>query len=414
MLPLALIPVIAQLAPLAARAIGNALSGQAGAEIGEKVGREVTGAATRIFGTTDEKQIEAAVAADPNKALEFKAEMERLATQAQLASVAADLENVKSARAALSSEAPLVRNAPVILSVIITLGFFGTLLSLIFGWGKGLSGQDQIVREVLALLLGALTLAFGDVRNFWLGSSAGSKRKDETLADQASKALQNQAEQTRYMVREIAAPAAQRALVSGVPASGSAPQPAPPDGFRRAFPGGLGWRTTPAGVLLEGEVEPRGTTGAPTTVRRIWRNFAPIILAVAEQSKVPPELIVATIATESHGDPTAMRTEGDGRQSVGLMQTLLGTAGEMLGREVTAAELTDPETSITAGALYIRRQRAQTEYEPPLVAAAYNAGGLRETGANRWRLVSTPEHLDRFCMFYNDAVRVAKEDQWFS
>jgi soluble lytic murein transglycosylase-like protein len=409
MIPLALIPIIAQLAPLAARVIGNALDGKSGADLGEKVAQEVTGAATRIFGTTDEKRIEAVLAADPNKMLEFKAEMERLATQAQLAGVAADLENVKSARAALSADSAWVRNAPVVLSVIITLGFFGTLLSLVFGLGKGLSGENPIMRELLALLLGALTLAFGDVRNFWLGSSAGSKRKDEALADQASRAIQNQADQTRFIVREIAAPASQRQA-----APRAAAPPAQPDGFRRAFPGGLGWRKTSAGVLLEGEVEPRGTTGAPVTVRRIWRNFGPIILQVSEEHRVPPELIVATIATESHGNPAAARTEGDGRQSVGLMQTLLGTASEMLGREVTAEELMDPETSITAGALYIRQQRAQTEYEPPLVAAAYNAGSLRETEANRWRLVATPEHVDRFCMFYNDAVRVAREDQWFS
>jgi soluble lytic murein transglycosylase-like protein len=413
MLPLALIPIIAQLAPLAARVIGNAIDGKSGAELGEKVAQEVTGAATRIFGTTDEKRIEAALATDPNKLLEFKAEMERLATQAQLAGVAADLENVKSARTALSADSAWVRNAPVVLSIIITLGFFGTLLSLVFGLGKGLNGEHPIMRELLALLLGALTLAFGDVRNFWLGSSAGSKRKDEALADQANRAIQNQAEQTRFIVREIAAPSGQRreAPAAAPPAT---PPPAQPDGFRRAFPGGLGWRTTPAGVLLEGEVEPRGTTGAPVTVRRIWRNFGPIIVQVAEEQKVAAELIVATIATESHGDPEAVRTEPDGRQSVGLMQTLLGTASEMLGREVTAAELTDPGTSITAGALYIRTQRARTEYEPPLVAAAYNAGSLRETDANRWRLVATPEHVDRFCMFYNDAIRVSREDQWFS
>jgi soluble lytic murein transglycosylase-like protein len=128
---------------------------------------------------------------------------------------------------------------------------------------------------------------------------------------------------------------------------------------------------------------------------------------------VPAELIVATIATESRGNRDAVRTEPDGRQSVGLMQTLLGTASEVMGRAVTADELRDPETSITAGAKYIRSQRSRTEFEPPLVAAAYNAGSLRESDRNRWRLASTEEHVDRFCRFYNDAVRVAKEDKWF-
>lgn len=423
MAPVALIPIIASLAPLAARIIGNAIDGKAGADVGEQVAREVTGVAARIFGTADEKQVQAAVAADPNKAAEFKLEMERLATQAQLAGLSADLENVKNSRASLESEKWWVSAMPPALSVFITLGFFVTLGLLIAGYfpptevrnSDGSTTQNNVVREVLALLLGALTLAFGDVRNFWLGSSASSKKKDEALADQAQHAIQSQSDQARFVVREMVAPAVQRAA-AGSPSALPPPAPETPAamGFRRAFPGGVGWRTTREGVIVETEPEPKGTVGAPNTVRRIWKDFGPLILKAATELGVPAELIVATIATESRGRPDASRTEPDGRQSVGLMQTLLGTASEMLGRDVNAEELKDPETSIFAGARYIRHQRARTEFEPPLVAAAYNAGGLRESSANRWRLVSTGEHIDRFCMFYNDAVRVSKEDKWFS
>jgi hypothetical protein len=414
MLPLALIPVIAQLAPLAARLIGNAIDGKAGAAVGEEVAKQVTGVAERVFGTSERSQVEAAIRADPAKGLEFKLEMERLATQAQLAGLSADLENVNSARSALLSENGLVRAAPLILSVIITIGFFGTLLSLVFGWGKGLAGDNGTVREVLAILLGALTLAFGDVRNFWLGSSAGSKKKDEELAAQAQRALQAQSDQTRFVMREIAAPAVQRP--PAVPAPTPTPMPETPaaTGFRKAFPGGIGWRTTPGGVLIEGEPEPVGTVGAPNTVRRIWRDFGPIILQASAEIGVPAELIVATIATESRGNPDAMRTEPDGRKSVGLMQTLLGTASEVLGREVGEEELRDPGLSIEAGSRYIRQQRPRTDFEPPLVAAAYNAGSLRENAGNRWHLHATAEHVDRFVKFYNDAVRVSKEDGWFA
>jgi soluble lytic murein transglycosylase-like protein len=412
-LPLTLLPVISQLAPLAARLIGNAVDGRAGAEMGETIAREVTGVATRVFGTADAAQIQALIATDPAKASQFKLEVERLATQAQLANLSADLENVTSARAALSSDSAMVRNAPGILSVIITVGFFGTLLSLVLGWGAGLQGESQTVREVLALLLGALTLAFGDVRNFWLGSSAGSKKKDEALAESAQRAIQSQADQTRFVVQQIAAPAAQRAAAA--PAALPPPVPVTPaaQGFRRAFAGGVGWRTTRDGVLVEGETEPVGTIGAPNTVRRIWREYGATILKCAVEIGVPAELIVATIATESRGDKDATRSGPDGRQYVGLMQTALGTASEMLGREVTPEALRDPETSIIAGAKYIREQRPRTEFEPPLVAAAYDAGELRETDKNRWRLESRNEHVDRFCKFYNDAVRVAKEDRWF-
>jgi soluble lytic murein transglycosylase-like protein len=85
-----------------------------------------------------------------------------------------------------------------------------------------------------------------------------------------------------------------------------------------------------------------------------------------------------------------------------------------MGRPVSEAELRDPAISIEAGARYIRSQRPKTDFEPPLVAAAYNAGSLRESSANRWHLASTAEHLDRFVKFYNDAVDVAREDNWFA
>ena len=56
MLPLALIPVIAQLAPLAAWLIGNAIDGKAGAAVGEEVAKPVTGVAERVFGTSEPRR----------------------------------------------------------------------------------------------------------------------------------------------------------------------------------------------------------------------------------------------------------------------------------------------------------------------------------------------------------------------
>ena len=44
---------------------------------------------------------------------------------------------------------------------------------------------------------------------------------------------------------------------------------------------------------------------------------------------------MATIATESRGVAQAILVEPDRRTSAGIMQTLVGTASEMLGRPVT-------------------------------------------------------------------------------
>jgi hypothetical protein len=74
--------------------------------------------------------------------------------------------------------------------------------------------------------------------------------------------------------------------------------------------------------------------------------------------------------------------------------------------------LFEPANAVAAGTGYIAKQARLTSLDPPLVAAAYNAGQLRYQGgsANRWKLrqfpIGTGEHVDRFVRFLNDAVAV--------
>jgi|GEM_PF-4990691 len=55
-------------------------------------------------------------------------------------------------------------------------------------------------------------------------------------------------------------------------------------------------------------------------------------------------------------------------------------------------------------------QARLTGFDPPLVAAAYNAGSLyrNDGAANHWKLrqypIGTAEHVDRFCRFFNAAL----------
>jgi hypothetical protein len=64
---------------------------------------------------------------------------------------------------------------------------------------------------------------------------------------------------------------------------------------------------------------------------------------------------------------------------------------------------TSPDFSFQVGAKYMGSafQRNQHRRDPPKIAAAYNAGSLRSTTANRWHLVSTGNHIDRFVRAYN-------------
>ncbi len=188
------------------------------------------------------------------------------------------------------------------------------------------------------------------------------------------------------------------------------------------FHGSISWQVDRRGVLIDGEVQ--RTRGEPATVRRVWRDFGPAISKAAGEFLVPAELIVATICTESRGN-TAARREEPGftsdtatphRVSTGLMQTLISTASATLGKpDVTSAWLCVPENSIRAGTAYIRQQQPKTHYDPPVVACAYNAGGVyqQQGSANRWKMrqypIGTGKHADRFVQWFGDAVEVFRE-----
>ncbi len=182
---------------------------------------------------------------------------------------------------------------------------------------------------------------------------------------------------------------------------------------------GVSWALTVEGISVEGAPASR-TGGEPKTVTRIWDNFGPQCADAARIHGVPVELIIATIATESGGNPDARRKEPQIKdESVGLMQTLVGTARQELERPgLTADDLRDPATSIAAGTVYIANRRRKTHFDPPLVAASYNAGDLykEDLSGNRWRLRCYPSgtgrHIDNFAAWFGDAMRVSAATDW--
>ena len=206
------------------------------------------------------------------------------------------------------------------------------------------------------------------------------------------------------------------------------------------FAGGVLWRLTADGVAL-GEA-PARVSGGMLAARRAFDWFGAELRRAAIATSVPIELLVATACTEVLGDtrrfatPEAAaqaRREEPGfrdeeatphRVSVGLMQTLVSTARQVLPlpahdlsmARITAATLADPAQSILAGASFIAAQAGRTRLDPPVVACAYNAGGVYEQrgAANHWRMrqypIGMPNHADRFVTFFNQALRLVAED----
>ena len=186
------------------------------------------------------------------------------------------------------------------------------------------------------------------------------------------------------------------------------------------------WRLTDRGL----EVQEGGilrTDGEPQTVRRIIGQYRADLEFAARTCAVPIEILVATVCTESGGNPKALRIEPryisdektPGRISYGLTQTLLSSAGEAMGFPVDRTWLEKPLNALLAGGKCIYRKRGVTKYDPPLVAGAYNAGSLRPSTRNPWGLVCTDDgdndptdggdHVTKWVKWFNDAWAVLSE-----
>jgi hypothetical protein len=171
-----LIPTLATLIP----DIGRLIAGQAGEEVGQVV--------QRVVGSVDPTTVAATLAADEGKAGELLRQIEEIRArlrQAELEEetkrIAAALQDVQSARKQavdLATVGSGIAWASTILSAIILLGFFGCIFLLFLvdkRWDERLVGMANV-------LFGALTVAFAQVCNYWLGSSRGSAAKDDRMA----------------------------------------------------------------------------------------------------------------------------------------------------------------------------------------------------------------------------------------
>ena len=194
------------------------------------------------------------------------------------------------------------------------------------------------------------------------------------------------------------------------------PAPKSPLAQPHRFGNSVSWAVTPKGVAIAGKLE--RTAGAPITVTNVWEKFHDPINTAASKLGVPVPIIIATICTESSGNPNAIRLEPGfvsdaatpNKVSPGLMQTLISTAqSAMRNPKIDRKFLFNPANSILVGTTYIKQGAAKTSLDPPKVAAAYNAGSLivQNGPQNRWKMrqfpIGTSAHVDRFVQFFNDA-----------
>lgn len=156
------------IAPLLGTALGGPLGGAAAAFIADKLGldsKTVKNVSEVLNGSK----------MDPNQIMQIKLaeiEFEKFCKTHEIDVAKLDMDNTKDAR---DMQKQTRSYFPATLSTFVTAGFFGILVTMLI--------YEYKPTEPLLIMLGALGAAFGAVVNFWLGSSAGSQRKDALLAE---------------------------------------------------------------------------------------------------------------------------------------------------------------------------------------------------------------------------------------
>jgi soluble lytic murein transglycosylase-like protein len=108
-----------------------------------------------------------------------------------------------------------------------------------------------------------------------------------------------------------------------------------------------------------------GPGSTPPSARPAW-PFASLIDREARRTGLPPSLVAAVIAQESHFDPRA-RNASTG--AAGLMQLAPATA-----RALGVRDPMSPKASVAAGCRYLRSLLDRFHDHLALALAAYNAG----------------------------------------
>jgi Glycosyl hydrolase 108/Predicted Peptidoglycan domain len=177
-----LIGVAMGLAPDIIKLIAGDKTGQLADQVGKVVSDTV--------GTTNAGEAQTKLAANPATEAALRQKLAELAIEAtntqnadasQRAREA--LNNTQSARSGLqalaTTNSTIAWTAPTI-SYLVIAGFFAFLFVLVWlYWGKPADNQNNFIVQIINIAVGALTAAFATVVNFWLGSSAGSRKKDD-------------------------------------------------------------------------------------------------------------------------------------------------------------------------------------------------------------------------------------------
>lgn len=168
-----ILPAIATVAPTIAGLLGGPL-----ASMGVQAIENVFGLAPGTAQNDPQAVVNAVANMTPETAVklaQIDADLKAKLVQAGIDMAKLDVDDRNSAR---QREMAVKDKTPMLLALLVTGGFFGVLWWILtHGLPKDTAGS-----EALLTMLGALGAAFMAVLNYYFGSSASSKVKDDTIS----------------------------------------------------------------------------------------------------------------------------------------------------------------------------------------------------------------------------------------
>lgn len=161
--------IIATVAPTVGAAIGGPFGGLAGVML------------SKLFGSAekpaDDKAVEQAIiSGDPEALLKLKQAENDFTVQMEKLGIERDKLDYDDRANARAREESVKDHTPAILAYAITAGFFGTLGFML------VNGKPQTGGDALLVMLGSLGTAWAGITAYYFGSSAGSRKNQEALA----------------------------------------------------------------------------------------------------------------------------------------------------------------------------------------------------------------------------------------
>lgn len=174
----ALVPLVAQAAPTIGGLLGGLIPFPGGSILGQVAGKVLAEALG--VPPTPEAVSQAISTGDP-ATIQARLSEAETRMQTEVEKFKAQLADVQDARAQtlnlVNAGSSMAWGAPVV-SVLITLGFMGSLLLLM----TTKVNYNDVTGQALLLLIGSLSTMQVSVVNYWLGSSAGSADKSAQIA----------------------------------------------------------------------------------------------------------------------------------------------------------------------------------------------------------------------------------------